>query len=85
MSIWLGNEKIETTEELVHELTPTNFDKRYGTSWSGGDHRDLLFLDNGAVVDRSTWNGEMYLDGHYMPAYDEIEEDVFEIVGYKEM
>lgn len=84
MSIWL-DEYTGQVEDLVHEMSPREFDERFNTSYTFGSvyPHDLLFLDNGDVVDRKTWNGDEYLDGNYIPVIKEIEEDMFDTVGYE--
>jgi hypothetical protein len=83
MSIFLSeyNGKLE---ELAHEMDPRKYDEKFGTGYTFGSEypHELLFLDNGDVVDRNTWNGEEYLDGYYTPVEKEIDEDTFETVGY---
>lgn len=84
MSIWL-NEYTGNVEDLAHEMNPREFDERFNTSYTFGSvyPHDLLFLDNGDVVDRNTWNGDEYLDGNYAPVIKEIDEDTCETVGYE--
>jgi hypothetical protein len=84
MSIWL-NEYTGNVEDLAHEMDPRKFDERFNTSYTFGSvyPHDLLFLDNGDVVDRKTWNGDEYLDGNYIPVVKEIDEDTCETVGYE--
>lgn len=83
MSIFLS-EYNGKMEDLAREMDPRKYDERFGTGYTFGSvyPHELLFLDNGDVVDRSTWNGDEYLDGYYTPVEKEIEEDTFETVGY---
>lgn len=84
MSIWL-NEYTGNIEDLAHEMDPREFDERFNTSYTFGSvyPHNLLFLDNGDVVDRKTWNGDEYLDGNYTPVIKEIDEDTCETAGYE--
>ena len=82
MSIFLSDYSGKV-EELAHEMDPRKYDEKFGTGYTFGSvyPHELLFLDNGDVVDRSTWNGDEYLDGYYTPVEKEIEEEI-EVVGY---
>lgn len=84
MSVFL-NEYNGKVEDLAHEMDPRKYDERFGTGYTFGSvyPHELLFLDNGDVVDRNTWNGDEYLDGNYIPVVKEINEYEFEIVGYE--
>ena len=47
------------------------------------------FLENGDILWRKDWNGEIYgnpvTGKEYRPVYEQVGEDDFEIIGYEEV
>ena len=47
------------------------------------------FLENGDILWRKDWNGEIYgnpvTGKEYRPVYEQVGEDYFEIIGYEEV
>ena len=69
--------------ELLEAMTAKEFDAAYPDVYVSGDVAE--YLENGVVLLSSEWNGEEYTlenGDRYRPAYRQIDEDNYEIVGF---
>ena len=74
--------------DILEEITKAEFKQKFPEiSTYGLDHNSPVFLENGAILIDTEWNGEHYFsnDKEYAPIYNEIEEDDTEIIGYYEI
>lgn len=74
--------------DILEEITMADFERKFqeiSTYWL--EQKFPVFLENGAILLQSEWNGEHYFsDGkEYAPLYNEVEEDDSEIIGFYEI
>ncbi len=71
---------------MLKELTREEFEKKYPDVYVS-DHRQVnVYLENGIVLCDFEWNGEFYnlVNGDcYEPVTRKIDEDDFEVAGYR--
>ena len=74
--------------DIIEGITKAEFKQKFPeTSTYGLEDYLPVFLENGAILIETEWNGERYLsDGkEYRPLYNEVEKDNTEIIGFYEI
>lgn len=71
--------------DLLKELDKVEFERRFPDVYISDWSQVGALLDDGTILFMFDWNGEKYIaDGYdYIPEYKQIDEDEFEIVGYR--
>lgn len=75
------------TTRILEELTKTEFTKRFPNEFIDGFTGLITYLENGAMLLDSEWNGESYctIEGKcYKPLYHANNSSQTEIIGFYE-